>query len=58
MDFTEELSLLQPLVEDDLVRIQGRVVTATEAGRSVIRVVAAAFDPHTRADAARFSRAV
>ena len=58
MAFGEELSLLQPLVEDDLVRIQGRVVTATEAGRSVVRVIAAAFDPHTRADARRFSRAV
>jgi oxygen-independent coproporphyrinogen-3 oxidase len=58
MEFCEELSLLQPLIADDLVRIDGRVVTATEAGRSVVRVIAAVFDPHTRADAARFSKAV
>ena len=58
MDFTEELSLLQPLASDGLVRIEGRVVTATEAGRQVVRVIAAAFDPHTRADAARFSKAI
>jgi oxygen-independent coproporphyrinogen III oxidase len=54
----EEYLLLQPLVRDGLVQIDGRVVTATEAGRSVVRVIAAVFDPHTRADAARFSKAV
>jgi oxygen-independent coproporphyrinogen-3 oxidase len=58
MAFGEELLLLQPLVRDGLVRIDGRVVTATEAGRSVVRVIAAVFDPHTRQDAARFSKAV
>ena len=58
MEFAEELSLLQPLVRDGLVRIEGRVVTATDTGRQVVRVIAAVFDPHTRADAARFSKAV
>lgn len=58
MPFDEEFELLQPLVGDGLARIDGRVVTATEAGRSVIRVIAAVFDPHTRADSARFSKAV
>lgn len=58
MAFVEEYLLLQPLVRDGLVQIEGRVVTATEAGRSVVRVIAAAFDPHTRKDAARFSKAV
>ncbi len=58
MDFGEELKLLQPLIADDLVRIDGRVVTATDAGRSVVRIIASAFDPHTRVDAARFSKAV
>ncbi|WMT73397.1 oxygen-independent coproporphyrinogen III oxidase [Bradyrhizobium sp. Ash2021] len=58
MVFDEELSLLQPLVGDGLVCIHGRVVTATEAGRSVVRVIAEVFDAHTRADAARFSKAV
>jgi len=58
MAFADELALLQPLVDDGLVRIEGRVVTATDAGRQVMRVIAAAFDPHTRADQARFSKAV
>ena len=58
MEFAEELSLLQPLVRDGLVRVKGRVVTATDAGRQVARVIAAVFDSHARGDAARFSRAV
>jgi len=58
MVFDEEFALLQPLVRDGLVQIDGRVVTATEAGRAVIRVIAAVFDPHRRANASRFSKAV
>lgn len=58
MVLVEEYLLLQPLVRDGLVQIDGRVVRATEAGRAVIRVIAAVFDPHTRHDAARFSKAV
>ena len=58
MAFIEELSLLQPLAADGLVRVDGRVVTATETGRQVVRVIAAAFDPHARAKASRFSKAV
>jgi oxygen-independent coproporphyrinogen-3 oxidase len=50
--------LLQPLIRDGLAQIEGRVVKATEAGRSVVRVIAAVFDPHIRADTARFSKAV
>jgi oxygen-independent coproporphyrinogen III oxidase len=56
--FDEELLLLELLVRDGLVQIDGRVVTATEAGRAVVRVIAAVFDPLTRQDAARFSRAI
>ena len=58
MEFAEELSLLRPLIRDGLVCVEGRVVTATDVGRRVVRVIAAVFDPHARADAARFSRAV
>ncbi|MCK1516225.1 oxygen-independent coproporphyrinogen III oxidase [Bradyrhizobium sp. 190] len=57
MEFTEEIASLRPLVDDGLVRIEGRVVTATDTGRQVVRVIAAVFDPHTRTDAARFSKA-
>ena len=56
MEFAEELSLLQPLVQDGLVRVEGRVVTATDTGRQVVRVIAAVFDPHTRADVERLAR--
>lgn len=56
--FDEEIALLQPLIRDGLVQIEGRVVKATDAGRSVVRVIAAVFDPHTRTDTARFSKAV
>lgn len=58
MEFAEELLLLQPMVRDGMVSVEGRVVTATDTGRQVVRVIAAVFDPHTRADAARFSKAV
>ena len=58
MAFDEEFALLQPLVRDGLVRIEDRVVSATESGRSVVRVIAAVFDPHTRIDTARFSKAI
>ena len=44
--------------DDGLVRVEGRVVTATDTGRQVVRVIAAVFDPHMRVDAARFSKAV
>ena len=58
MAFDEEVTSLQPLIRDGLVQIEDRIVKATEAGRSIVRVIAAAFDPHTRADTARFSKAV
>jgi oxygen-independent coproporphyrinogen III oxidase len=58
MAFDEEIALLQPLIRDGLVQIEGRVVKATDAGRSVVRVIAAVFDPHTRTNTARFSKAV
>lgn len=57
MEFTEEIASLRPLVDDGLVRIEGRVVTATDTGHQAVRVIAAVFDPHTRTDAARFSKA-
>lgn len=58
MEFSEELALLRPLIDDGLVRVHGRIVVATDMGRSVVRVIAAAFDPSTRADPTRFSKAV
>jgi oxygen-independent coproporphyrinogen-3 oxidase len=58
MAFDQEFSLLQALARDGLVEVEDRVVKATEAGRSVIRVIAAVFDPHARADTERFSKAV
>lgn len=42
--FADELEMLKPLARDGLVRISGNVVSATDGGRALIRVVAAVFD--------------
>jgi oxygen-independent coproporphyrinogen III oxidase len=57
-DFSEELSALAPLQWDGLVEVKGTKLTVTDAGRAVVRVVAAAFDIHRRLQAARFSNAI
>jgi oxygen-independent coproporphyrinogen-3 oxidase len=57
-DFSEEFSLLAPMQWDGLIEIKGRKLIVTDAGRAVVRVVAAAFDRHRRSPSAQFSRAV
>jgi oxygen-independent coproporphyrinogen-3 oxidase len=57
LDFSEELSTLEPMQRARLVDIRGKRLIVTEAGRSVVRVVAAAFDTHRR-QAVQFSTAV
>ncbi len=57
-DFGAELSALAPLQCDGLVEINGAKLTVTEAGRAVVRVVAATFDTYRRPPAAQFSRAI
>ena len=57
-DFSKELSVLAPMVGDGLLRIEGTKLIVTDAGRPVVRIVAAAFDSYRRRETAQFSRAV
>lgn len=57
-DFVEEFLLLSPLREDGLVEVRGRTLIVTDAGRAVVRVVAAVFDSYRRLKPAQFSSAV
>ncbi|MEW6639572.1 MAG: oxygen-independent coproporphyrinogen III oxidase [Pseudomonadota bacterium] len=56
--FADELAQLQSLATDGLVRVDGRVVTLSEEGRAVARVVATVFDTYSRDRLGRFSVAV
>ena len=57
-DFSKELSILAPMAGDGLLEIEGTKLTVTEAGRPVVRIVAAAFDSYRRPETAQFSKAV
>lgn len=57
-EFSDEFALLRPLVVDGLVAVKGGVVRATENGRPLIRLVAAAFDEFRRENIHSFSAAV
>jgi len=57
-DFSNELSMLAPMAMDGLVETEGTKLIVTEAGRPVVRVVAAAFDTYRRPQNAQFSKAV
>ena len=57
-DFTSELAALSPMIRDGLLDVDGTKLIVTEAGRPVVRVIAAAFDTYRRPDAAQFSKAV
>jgi oxygen-independent coproporphyrinogen-3 oxidase len=57
-DFSEEFSTLNPMLRDGIIEIEGTKLTVTDAGRPVVRVVAAAFDTYRRAKTAQFSTAI
>jgi oxygen-independent coproporphyrinogen-3 oxidase len=57
-DFSAELSMLAPMQWDGLVEIDGAKLTVTASGRTVVRVVAAAFDTYRRPQIDRFSTAI
>jgi oxygen-independent coproporphyrinogen III oxidase len=57
-DFSDEFAMLAPMVWDGLVEIKGSRLIVTDAGRPVVRVIAAAFDSYRRPEAAQFSKAV
>lgn len=56
--FAAEKAALAPFVRDGLVEIDGDRVHLTQRGRPLMRSVAAVFDRHLAASAARHSRAV
>lgn len=57
-DFSDELALLRPMIEDGIVTVRDRVVEMTESGRPVVRVVAAVFDQYRRQVTGSFSPAI
>jgi oxygen-independent coproporphyrinogen-3 oxidase len=58
VDFSDEFAMLAPMIWDGLVEIEGAKLIVTEAGRPVVRVIAAAFDAYRRPETAQFSRAI
>lgn len=57
-DFGPELARLAPMQEDGVLTVEGHHLALTEAGRPLVRLVAAAFDTYLQAGQARHSRAV
>jgi oxygen-independent coproporphyrinogen-3 oxidase len=57
-DFSDELAMLGPMIWDGLVEIEGSKLIVTDAGRPVVRVVAAAFDAYRRSGTGQFSKAI
>ena len=58
MDFGDERAMLAPMVWDGLAEIRGSRLIVTDAGRPVVRVIAAAFDTYRRLESAQFSKAI
>lgn len=57
-EFRNELARLTPMQSEGLVEIAGAKLTVTQAGRAVVRVIAATFDTRRCAQAAQFSNAI
>lgn len=57
-DFSEEMAMLAPMQWDGLIDMSDRLLTVTETGRAVVRVIAAAFDTYRRPRTAQFSKAI
>jgi oxygen-independent coproporphyrinogen-3 oxidase len=57
-DFSNELSMRAPMLADGLVQVDGTKLLVTEAGRPIVRVVAATFDRYRGPQIAHFSKAV
>ncbi len=56
--FAPELAALAPLEADGLARVEGRRITVTEDGRTLVRAVCAAFDRYLTQGEQRHSKAV
>ena len=58
VNFEDSFDTLQGLASDGVVTLDGSRIAVTEAGRSLARVVAAAFDSYLQAGTGRHSVAV
>lgn len=58
IDFNSELLSLAPVAGEGLLEVEGTKLTVTEAGRPIIRVIAAAFDAYRRSQTTQFSKAI
>ena len=56
--FAAEVAALAPLQADGMVKIFGRRIVVTDAGRPFVRLVAAVFDAYLQRGEARYSPAV
>jgi oxygen-independent coproporphyrinogen-3 oxidase len=57
-EFSDEFAMLGPMIRDGLVEVDGSRLIVTDAGRPVVRVIAAAFDTYRRPASAQFSKAI
>lgn len=57
-EFRNEMARLTPMQSEGLVEIEGAKLKVTQAGRAVVRVIAAAFDTYRCAQPAQFSKAI
>ncbi|MGY8632611.1 oxygen-independent coproporphyrinogen III oxidase [Bradyrhizobium sp. 14AA] len=57
-DLRDELARLTPMQSEGLVEIEGAKLTITQAGRAVVRVIAATFDIYRCSRATQFSKAI
>jgi oxygen-independent coproporphyrinogen-3 oxidase len=57
-DFGDEFAMLAPMIWDGLAEFNGSKLIVTDAGRPVVRVIAAAFDTYRRPETAQFSAAI
>lgn len=57
-EFRNEMARLTPMQSEGLVEIAGAKLTVTQAGRAVVRVIAATFDTYRCVQAAQFSNAI
>ncbi len=56
--FDSELASLAPMCDDGLIVIEGRRITVTDEGRTLVRAVGAAFDTYLKRGEQRHSKAV
>ena len=57
-ELADSLAMLQPMQDDGIVEVRGKVVEATRTGRDFVRSICAAFDAHLDREATRHSKGI